>query len=57
MRTGGTLLPPGGRWKLNRVGPAATQRAGKRAESRTSDSPQITARATWEREVDAASTP
>ena len=30
VRTGGTLPPPGGRWKLNRVDPAATLRAGKR---------------------------
>ena len=31
IRTGGTLLPPTVRWKLNRVGPAAILRAGKRA--------------------------
>jgi hypothetical protein len=30
MRTAGTLLAPGGRWKLNRVGLAAILRAGKR---------------------------
>jgi hypothetical protein len=53
-----TVPAPGeerGRENRNRVGPATIGRAGKRAWSPTSDSPQRIARASCEREVDAAS--
>ena len=55
IRTGGTLLPPGGRWKLNQVGPAAILRAGSGRSRPRPTRPQITARASWERKVAAAS--